>query len=196
MRWWQIWHSRRWVNYRKTRIRRMRVLSVATSRVSRQRKGWCSRVHIARRRGSLVNFIVAFTKRQFQSDLPLGPTQGVFKLQRFDLSILWVDQETLSSLRRVPTKGFNISYGWEWKISKVSRESLGEREWQNTFLVPYGSGRPWIIRLGGEATIRVNPEDDVRPEFTLTPIDIFQVLCWRSWRRDRRTSTTLEAVNW
>lgn len=57
------------------------------------------------------------------------------------------------------------------------RISRRKRERQNKPLVPYGSVRPGIIRLRGEATIRVHPEDHVRPEFTLTPVDILQVLC-------------------
>lgn len=43
-------------------------------------------------------------------------------------------------------------------------------------LVPHGSGRPGIVGLGGETTVRVGPEDDVRLERAVAPVDVLEVL--------------------
>lgn len=54
----------------------------------------------------------------------------------------------------------------------VEREREGERE----PLVPDGSGRPGLVRFGGEAAVRVDPEHGVGLEIAVLPVDVLQVL--------------------
>lgn len=54
----------------------------------------------------------------------------------------------------------------------VEREREGERE----PLVPDGSGRSGLVRFGGEAAVRVDPEHGVRLEIAVLPVDVLQVL--------------------
>lgn len=57
-----------------------------------------------------------------------------------------------------------------------NRIERGERKRESKLFVPDGSGRPGIVGFGSETTIRVGPEDDVRFERAVTPVDVFEVL--------------------
>lgn len=51
-----------------------------------------------------------------------------------------------------------------------------KREWDYEPLVPYRLGGAGIIRLSGQTTVRINPEDTIRFQITLTPVNVFEML--------------------
>lgn len=52
----------------------------------------------------------------------------------------------------------------------------GEGEGESEALVPDGSGRAGVVGFGGEAAVRVDPEDGVGLEVAVFPVDVLEVL--------------------
>lgn len=59
-----------------------------------------------------------------------------------------------------------------------SEERVVEREVdrEGEPLVPDRPSRSGVVRLGGETAVRVKPEDGVRLEIAVSPVDVLEVL--------------------
>lgn len=51
-----------------------------------------------------------------------------------------------------------------------------ERKGEEEALVPDGSGGAGVVGFGGEAAVRIDPEDGVGFEVAVAPVDVLQML--------------------
>ncbi|PON69064.1 hypothetical protein PanWU01x14_090890 [Parasponia andersonii] len=120
----------------------------------------------------------AFADGELYTDLPLGTARGAGEDEGADSGrvgrvgqVLERDAEgTDQGLGGLGGLGVEDLEGEERVV-----EGCGEREGEA--LVPDGPGRTGIVGLGGEAAVRVDPEDGVGLEVAaVLPVDVLEVL--------------------